>query len=118
MEVQRHSIRVVADMERQLGKADEEATAAAERLARTRETISRTESEAVQIAPIHEQVTKETETMSRKVYRDKCCIVLTSLVVLMLIAVIIVEYGVKPDGDPVEVGPQVPINATNVTQFV
>ena len=112
MAVQQQSIMIVADMERQLGVADEQATAAAERLARTREVMNRAESEAVQAAPVQQQVAGETEALGRKVYRDKCCMVLTSLVVLMLIAVIIVEYGVKPDKGPAAV--DAPGNATAV----
>uniref|UniRef100_A0A7S1W461 Uncharacterized protein n=1 Tax=Neobodo designis TaxID=312471 RepID=A0A7S1W461_NEODS len=119
MEVQQESILVIAEMERDLGVADEQAIAAAERLARSREVMNRAESEAVQAAPAQQQVEAQTESMARKVYRDKCCMVLTSIVVLLLIAVIIVEFGVETDDGPSAVpapgNTSAPTNSTNST---
>ena len=110
MEVQQESILVIAEMERDLGVADEQAITAAERLARTREVMNRTESEAIQAAPAQQKVEAQTESMARKVYRDKCCMILTSVVVLLLIAVIIVEFGVDTDDGPAPIA--APSNAS------
>jgi hypothetical protein len=107
----------ISEMERDLGMADNQATEAAERLARNRETMNRVESSVIQAEPNQKQVQAETESMSRRVFRDKCCMLLTSLVVIMIIAVIIVEFAVKDDGDHNGNAPTAasPGNATNET---
>lgn len=112
LSVNNENVGIVLAMDRDLNAAEAEINDAADRLARCRETMERAQSQAVQAAPMEKKIHAETETLSRKVYRDKCCILLSSLVSLLIIAALIVQFAVTTSG-PATVTPNA--TRTNTT---
>jgi hypothetical protein len=95
--VQHETAQHITEMERELALADEHANAAAVATASNREVLNHIDSELTQAQAAPEQTEAIVETLGRRMFRDKCFMLLLFMVVVLGVAAVIVTFVIPND---------------------